>query len=543
VDDAGAKATNSITLTVNAPPSLSFLSPAGGAVFVAPATLVIEATASDVDGTVSQVAFFNGAASMGVDTTPPYRRTVGPLPPGAFTFIAIATDNRGARTTNSVSITVNDAPTIAITNPPSGAVFTSPATILVEATGSDSDGTITQVEFFKDSVSLAVDADSPYRVNVGPLSAGTYTVSAVATDNLGARATNAISVIVNNPPTVSITNPLSGAIFIAPASFLLEATASDSDGTISQVEFFNGTSALGASADPPYNVAVGPLPSGTFTFSIVATDNDGAKATNTIVVNVNARPSIAITNPPNGALFTAPALVVLGAVAADSDGDVTNVEFFNGSTSLGSDALPPYVITAGPLSSGIYTFAAVATDNEGARATNTVIVTVNDPPSITIFSPPSGATFAAPASFQIEATALDSDGTISQVEFFNGTKSLGLDPTSPYAVAVGPLPAGTFTFSAVATDDWGATATNAVSVTITNSPAQGVVLSSPAVTGETVVFSFPTELGHDYAIESTTSLSLTNWQVITNFSGNGSTVTFQQAVTSSQQFYRVTADR
>ena len=43
------------------------------------------------------------------------------------------------------------------------------------------------------------------------------------------------------PPTVNLIAPVNGATFTAPASITLTATATDSDGTISKVEFFNGT--------------------------------------------------------------------------------------------------------------------------------------------------------------------------------------------------------------------------------------------------------------------------------------------------------------
>src|SRR6185369_2601772 len=101
---------------------------------------------------------------------------------------------------NDVTLTVesNRPPTVTITNPPANAVFNAPASFSLEVSASDPDGSVSQVQFFLDSTSLGIDTVSPYSTNVNNLPAGTYTLSAVATDNQNARATNSITVSVNN---------------------------------------------------------------------------------------------------------------------------------------------------------------------------------------------------------------------------------------------------------------------------------------------------------------------------------------------------------
>ena len=86
------------------------------------------------------------------------------------------------------------------------------------------------------------------------------------------------------------------------------------------------------------------------------------------------------------------------------------------------------------------------------------------PPSVSITNPPDGATLSAPASFALTALASDSDGTVTGVEFFQGTTSLGTVASSPYTVALNNLGAGDYGFSAVATDNTGLTATNAITI-------------------------------------------------------------------------------
>ena len=105
------------------------------------------------------------------------------------------------------SVLVQGPPTVTITNPVNDAVFNAPATFAVDASASDPDGSVSQVQFFLDSTSLGTDSVSPYSVNVNNLAAGTYRLSAVATDNQSVRATNSITVIVNAaPPTFSDAN-------------------------------------------------------------------------------------------------------------------------------------------------------------------------------------------------------------------------------------------------------------------------------------------------------------------------------------------------
>jgi chitinase len=92
----------------------------------------------------------------------------------------------------------------------------------------------------------------------------------------------------------------------------------------------------------------------------------------------------------------------------------------------------------------------------------------NNPPTVQVTAPTSGASYAAGANVAVSANAADSDGTIAQVEFFRGTTSLGVDTTQPYGVTWSNATAGSYTLTAVARDNLGATTTSAgVSVTIT----------------------------------------------------------------------------
>jgi aryl-phospho-beta-D-glucosidase BglC (GH1 family) len=205
------------------------------------------------------------------------------------------------------------------------------------------------------------------------------------------------------------------------------------------------------------------------------------------VVTTNIPPTVSISEPLNNASFTAPASVTINATAADANGTVSTVQFFNGTTLLGSDATSPYSFVWTAVAAGTYSITAMATDNAGAITTSTAVgitvtaVTTNTPPTVSISAPLNNVSFAAPASVSINATAADANGTVSAVQFFNGTTLLGSDATSPYSFTWINVAAGTYSITAKATDNAGAiTTSTAVSITVTavTPPPSGDIIGS-----------------------------------------------------------------
>ncbi|MEO6329384.1 MAG: Ig-like domain-containing protein, partial [Ginsengibacter sp.] len=144
----------------------------------------------------------------------------------------------------------------------------------------------------------------------------------------------------NAAPTVSITAPVNNTNFTAPASITISAAASDADGTITKVEFYNGTTLLGSDLTSPYTFTWSNVAPGNFALIVKATDNGGLTASDTVAVSVikaNVAPTVSLTSPAPGASFIAPASIIISAAAADADGTITKVEFYNGTTLLGSD--------------------------------------------------------------------------------------------------------------------------------------------------------------------------------------------------------------
>jgi plastocyanin len=102
------------------------------------------------------------------------------------------------------------------------------------------------------------------------------------------------------------------------------------------------------------------------------------------VAAANLPPTVAITNPANGIVLSAPASLTLKANATDADGSVTNVKFLQGTTLLGNVATAPFSFTVNNLAAASYTFSALASDNGGATATNSILVHVINPSPVNI---------------------------------------------------------------------------------------------------------------------------------------------------------------
>jgi chitinase len=88
---------------------VSLTTPSNGQNFTAPSTVTISASASDSDGAVSKVEFFNGSVKLGEKTSAPYTFTWSGVAVGSYNITAVATDNLNAKTTSGIkTIWVNN---------------------------------------------------------------------------------------------------------------------------------------------------------------------------------------------------------------------------------------------------------------------------------------------------------------------------------------------------------------------------------------------------------------------------------------------------
>ena len=186
--------TNNVAEIPNQPPFVSISSPTKNTGYIAPATITIEANATDSDGTIIKVEFYNGQVRLGEVTKAPYLFKWKNVPEGNYLITAVATDNNNARTVSDpVTIVVNksasrnnQSPFVKIKSPDKGKVFKKSESIILEAEASDSDGTISKIEFMIGDKVIAVLTEAPWIFNWQNADAGQFLVTAIATDNLGA---------------------------------------------------------------------------------------------------------------------------------------------------------------------------------------------------------------------------------------------------------------------------------------------------------------------------------------------------------------------
>jgi hypothetical protein len=204
-----------------------------------------------------------------------------------------------------------------------------------------------------------------------------------------------------------------------------------------------------------------------------------ARAAALIPMTTPSLPGVFISGPTNNSVHPWKAPLSITASVTDSDPNVTitRVEFYSGTTLLGTSMTAPYSIIWTAPQPGSYTLTAKAYDNYGDVVTSapvTIFIAVQDPvpPTVTITSPANNTTYNAPATVMVAATASDVMGPLSKVDFYNGSTLLGTSTSAPYHFTWANVPAGTYILKAVATDAGSG-------VTGTSAPITIIVLPGP----------------------------------------------------------------
>ncbi len=351
----------------------------------------------------------------------------------------------------------NHPPTVGIASPTNKTEFTAPADITIVAEAQDSDGIVVMVEFFAGNVRLGIvtnnnpAAASPaniWQFTWTNVPAGTYTLTARATDDKGAKTTSSGKIVyvrsVNVQPVVTIvaTDPEGSEIPLVPAgqgrpqmvdpAVFTVTRAGDTSIPLTVYYDIGGSAKNGVDYDHLSGSVVIPVGAASATIEVFPIDDQLVEGVKTVEIALVAPMCIAIFPPP-------PDCYLLGT---------------------------PNRATA-----------RIRDNDEGLPETNR-------PPVVRITSPPDHATFKAPANILIQASAYDTDGQVASVEFFAGTNSLGKTVLPPaidghnnmsllYTFMWSNVVAGEYTLTAQATDDDGAVTTSTpvrIAVVVTNAP-------------------------------------------------------------------------
>ena len=543
-DTNGVSTTSSpIAVTVTAPvgqavPVATTTNPTSGSSFTAGSNITITASASENNGTISQVAFYNGPNLLGTATSSPYSYTWNNVAEGNYSLTAIATDANAVTTTSSpITVTVTslvtpgpntNGPSISISSPANNASYIVPASILLTSNAS-SDATITRVDYYAGSIYLGESAISPYTVNWTSAQAGTYNITAKATDNNGAVFYSAaVNITVNNhtSPTVGLTTPVNNASYSAPANIILTADASVNGGSIIKVDFYSGILYLGTAYNSPYSINWNNIQSGNYAVTAKATDSYGWSTTSTpvnVAVTAANSPSdngagstpsptgttpppgpvtqtpppvvttpqvpaanpstVNITSPVNNASYSVPASILLTANASANATAVSRVNYYAGSIYLGEATSSPFAVTWTSAHAGTYSLTAKATDSKGVpfySAPVNITVHGHTPPTVRLTTPINNTSFNVPANIVLAADVTANGGSITKVDFYNGTLYLGTVYTSPYSINWNNVQMGNYSVTAKATDSYGwSTMSTAVNIAVTDSSSAPVEFIKP----------------------------------------------------------------
>ncbi|TGE29793.1 Ig-like domain-containing protein [Hymenobacter metallicola] len=356
--------------------------------------VTLNATASDPDGSIIVVEFYQGQLQIGRATSPPYAIEYKPTAVGGFTFTAKATDSQGAASVSAPKnisvVAANQVPTLVTLNVPVTTLAlggTLPLTAVVTA------GTygVDEVTFFDGATPLNDPVlTAPYAFDWKPTTPGNHALTAKVLDLDG---NTTISSVVNifvtaAPATSTITTSLSASSVVAGQSVVLKVAATAPSG-VDSVEFLIDGNSLGLKtvkeASGLYELVYTPATAGTKVFTARALDNNGETITaggkNITVTAANLAPVVTAFSATTATSIAAGGTVTVQATATDSDGTVASIRIYDGAALVGTITGASGSTTTSALAAGNHTLTAKAYDGtaEGAAFGTTILVTATAP--------------------------------------------------------------------------------------------------------------------------------------------------------------------
>ncbi|MEO8739919.1 MAG: Ig-like domain-containing protein [Casimicrobiaceae bacterium] len=468
------------------PPQVTLTSPLTGQIFVPSNNVPLAATAMSSLGAIQRVEFVTSDLLIGTSFSPPYALSWSNPPAGTFAVVAKAYDDIGIAAASAAAyiqvLPSARSPVVVMTAPAPGAGFASGAPLVLAATALAPDGSIGRVDFFAGSTLLGSTATSPYAITWANPASGPQALVAKAVDlqgNVGTSAAVSIQGVNNSPPTVTLTSPVTGSQFSAPATIALAATANDSDGSVAKVEFYAGTTKVASATAAPFNASWTNVAAGSYALTAIATDNLGATTTSVAVpIAVNAlAPSVSLSTPPSGATYAPGQSIVLSASASAPQRNIGRVEFYSDGVLISSAQ-----VTGGPsainvnstwtsAASGPHVLAAKVFTTDGASAMSpSVTITVSDL-AVNLTEPFLGEIYQAPGQIRITANPSETGGSVAQVNFYGDGVLLGSRTSAPYSFLWSPVATGAHTVSVQVRDSAGLTASSGtVAVAVVTAP-------------------------------------------------------------------------
>ncbi|MBS1933765.1 MAG: DUF4832 domain-containing protein, partial [Bacteroidetes bacterium] len=473
--------TATITVVVNAaanqPPTAN--AGANQAITLPTNTATLDGSASsDPDGTIASYSWtkISGPSTGTITNANTSTATLSNLVQGTYIYQLTVTDNSGATASDTTTVTVNAAanqPPVA--NAGSAKTITLPtnSVSLNGSASSDPDGTIAGYKWSQVSgpSTATITNSTTATPTVSALVAGTYVFQLTVTDNSGSTSTAQVKVIVNaaaNQPPVANAGASQTITLPTNTSTLDGSGSQDPDGTIASYSWtkISGPTTGTITNANTVTATLSNLVQGTYTYQLTVTDNNGATASDTVTVTVNAAPNQApVANAGSSKTITLPTNSVSldGSKSYDPDGTIASYNWTQTSgpstaTITGSTTATP---TMSDLVAGKYIFRITVTDNSGATSSAQVNVTVNSAANIDpVANAGADQTIILPAdSIVLDGTASQGSNGAAIVSYtwsqLSGPNTSNIASPTSGTTTVGNLVTGTYTFQLTVTDNNG----------------------------------------------------------------------------------------
>jgi Secretion system C-terminal sorting domain/PKD domain len=507
-DNNGLSATSTVTITVdaaNVAPTVS-----------AGSTQTIRLPTSSV--TLTGTAGGNGGATisstMWTEVSGPATATIaaasglttsvtGLTVAGSYVFQLTATDNHGLSATATVTITVdaaNVAPTVSAGSDQSIQLPASSVTLSGSATGNGG-ATISSTAWTEVSgpVTATFSAAANLTTTVSGLTtAGTYVFQLKATDNNGLSATSTVTITVdaaNVAPTVSAGS--AQTIQLPTSTVTLTGAATGNNGaTISSTgwsEVSGPATAVIANASELSTGVTGLTTAGTYVFQLKATDNNGNSSTATVVITVEAAAPPAGTPPTVSAgsdqtiQLPTSSVTLTGTATGNGGATITGTvwtEISGPATATIANTAALSTGVSGLTTAGSYVFELKATDDNGLSTTAAVTITVEAAPAHTPPVADAGTNETVTLPFTDITLngggSYDADGTITTYSWVqvSGNGGVTIQGSSEVQPAIYGLTPGVYVFQLTVTDNYGATGSASVTITVDSAAVQAPVANA-----------------------------------------------------------------
>ncbi len=312
-----------------------------------------------------------------------------------------------------------------------------------------------------------------------PFSTGSYSFMLTATDNGGQSGTATASIAVNSPPPVP--NPvvtLSSTPSTVTAGTVVTLSGSAVAGTGRNIASYSWTQQSGPSTvvisnANTANATFTATSAGTYHFTLSATDSSGQTGSATVVVVVNASPPVVSLDSIPSIVAPGDIVPLSGSAAAGKGQTIASYAWtqFSGPTTVAINYANTANASFTAPATGSYSFKLTATDRSGQTGiATTAAIVVNSPPVLTTPVQTQLQSVVAGKSLNFTVSASDVDGDIPIFHTVSLPAGATLSATGIFSWP-NASPAGSYTMTYYASDNYAKSLNGTVSITVTAPPS------------------------------------------------------------------------